>query len=77
MTFKVISRDAGLDVEDLRAAMCDREVWQDVVPGISAEAEGWWWWIANKKIMLIENNTKRNWIYNIKQEKKEKGEHLE
>ena len=40
ITFEVISRDAGLDVEDLRAAMCDREVWQDVVPGISAEAEG-------------------------------------
>ena len=41
LTFpKVISRDAGLDVEDLRAAMCDREVWRDVVRGISAEAEG-------------------------------------
>ena len=41
LTFpKVISRDAGLDVEDLRAAMCDREVWRDVVWGISAEAEG-------------------------------------
>ena len=41
LTFpKVISRDAGLDVEDLRAAMCDREVWQDFVWRISAEAEG-------------------------------------
>ena len=41
LTFpKVISRDAGFDVEDLRAAMCDREVWRDVVRGISAEAEG-------------------------------------
>ena len=41
LTFpKVISRDAGLDVEDLRATMCDSEVWRDVVRGISAEAEG-------------------------------------
>ena len=41
----VISRDTGIDFNDLGSAMGDREVWGSLVKSItSTEVEKWWWW---------------------------------